>query len=95
MCCTYTHETLEISPRWVDSGRNLGAIELAIPNITQDDTTGGSALLIGQRGKQSVIYSFRVAEVSQVFVYDPALAHGRGVLEADNSETVPVWDARN
>jgi len=26
MCCTYTDETLKISPKWVESGRKLDAI---------------------------------------------------------------------
>jgi hypothetical protein len=73
------------------SGRKIASVLSA---ISEDAPKGDSALLIGQRGNQRVIYSFRLAEVGQVFIYDPALAHGRGVLEANNTETVPVLDAK-
>jgi len=62
--------------------------------ITEDSSKGDTALFIGRRGNQRVIYSFRVAELREAFIYDAALAHGREILEASNTETVPVLDAK-
>jgi hypothetical protein len=73
------------------SGKKVGTVMCP---ITEDGSKGHSALLIGRRGNQRVIYSFRVAELGESFVYDPALAHSRGVIEANNTETVPVLEAR-
>jgi hypothetical protein len=74
------------------SGRKIAYVLSA---ISEDANKGDSALLIGQRGNRRVIYSFRLAEVGEVFIYDPALTHERGVLEASNTETLPVMDAKN
>jgi hypothetical protein len=62
--------------------------------ITEGNAKGNSALLIGRRGNQREIYSFRLAELGETFVYDPALAHHRGVEEANGTETVPVMNAK-
>jgi hypothetical protein len=72
------------------SGKNVAIVRSSI----SEDGKGNSALLIGRRGNQHVVYSFRVAELGQVFIYDPALAHRNGMSEADNTETVPVLDAK-
>jgi len=63
--------------------------------ITEGDAKGSSALLIGRRGNQREIYSFRLAELGETFVYDPALAHPRGVQDANVTEIVPVLNAKN
>ena len=73
------------------SGKRVAVVA---SGITEDGSKGHSALLISRRGNQRVIYSFRVAELGESFVYDPALAHGRGIIEANNTETVPVLDAK-
>ncbi len=70
-------------------------IAFVLSAVSEDAANGGSALLIGERGKQRVIYSFRLAEFGKAFIFDPALAHRRGVEEAKNTETVPVMDAKN
>jgi hypothetical protein len=60
--------------------------------IAEGNAKGGSALLIGRRGNQREIYSLRLAELGETFVYDPQLAHNHGVQEAD-AEEVPVLHA--
>jgi hypothetical protein len=62
-------------------------------NNRQDSKAGGSALLIGTRGSQQVVHSFRVAELGETFIYDRTVAR-RAVEEANNTATVPVLDAR-
>ena len=62
-------------------------------NNRQDSGKGGSALLIGTRGSQQIVHSFRVAELGQTFVYDRTLAR-RAVEEAHNTKTVPVMEAK-
>jgi hypothetical protein len=62
-------------------------------NNRQDSKAGGSALLIGTRGSQQVVHSFRVAELGETFIYDRTLAR-RAVEEANNTATVRVLEAR-
>jgi hypothetical protein len=59
-----------------------------------DINAGSSALLVGTRGTQQVIYSFRVAELGVVFVSDPALARAERVGEAHKPQLVPVVVAK-
>lgn len=55
----------------------------------------GNALLIASRGKQRIVHSLRLAELGQVFIYEPALAHGRGPAEeARSQQVVPVTAAK-
>lgn len=63
-------------------------------NITEESTKSGSALLIGTRAGQRIVHSIRIAELGQVFVYDPALAHGHTVEEVHNTQAVPVSAAK-
>ena len=63
-------------------------------NITQDSTGGESALLIAVRGSQQIVHSLRIAELDQVFIYDRALASGREVEEARQSQAIPVIVAK-
>jgi hypothetical protein len=58
--------------------------------IREDCASGNSALLISTRGTQRVVYSLRIAELGEAFVYEPALAHRRGVEEAHQTGAVPV-----
>ncbi|MGH9494495.1 MAG: hypothetical protein ACRD3B_05810 [Candidatus Sulfotelmatobacter sp.] len=58
-------------------------------------TEGKSALLVGTRGSQRVVHSFRVAELGQTFIYDRALTREEGPRqEARQSQTVPVVVAK-
>jgi hypothetical protein len=49
-----------------------------------------SALLIGHRGNQQVVHSFRIAELGQTFIFDRTLASRQVSEEASNQENVPV-----
>jgi hypothetical protein len=65
------------------------------PQNTEDARTGETALLIGMRGTQRVIHSFRVAELGVVFISDSQLAHGRGIhQEVGKTQAVPVIVAK-
>jgi len=63
-------------------------------NIKQDSSDGESALLIGVRGSQQVVHSFRAAEFGQTFIFDPALANRRTVEEASQTQDIPVVMAK-
>jgi hypothetical protein len=78
----------------VTNAKNNKAVAFVSTRIAEDTTEGGSALIIGRRGNQRVIHSLRVAELAQVFISDPELAHGRRAEEAKNTETVPLLDAK-
>ena len=59
--------------------------------VTNSDAQGTSALLIADEGKQRVVHSLRLAELNEVFIFDPALARGvRDVREARTMQTLPV-----
>jgi hypothetical protein len=53
-----------------------------------------SALLLGHRGGQPVVHSFRVAELGQTFIFDRTLANRQGAEEAMNQENVPVLEVK-
>lgn len=78
----------------VTNAKNNKAVTFISTRIAEDTAEGGSVLIIGWRGDQHVIHSLRLAELGQVFISDPELAHGRRADEAKNTETVPVLDAR-
>ena len=53
-----------------------------------------SALLLGHRGGQPVVHSFRVAELGQTFIFDRTLANRQGAEKALNQENVPVLEVK-
>jgi hypothetical protein len=63
-------------------------------SITDKSTEAGSALLIGTRAGQRIVHSLRIAELGEVFVYDPELARGHAVQEAHQTQAVPVSVAK-
>jgi hypothetical protein len=78
----------------IRDGKNSRNVAIESIDIREDSTTGESALLIGARGTQRVVHSLRIAELGEVFVYDPDLAHGRVVEEARQAQVVPVLMAK-
>jgi len=78
----------------VRDAKSLRAIAYEPSNNRQDSGEGGSALLIGTRGSQQIVHSFRLAELGETFIYDPALASRRAVEEARQAQTVPVIVAK-
>jgi hypothetical protein len=78
----------------VRDAKSHRAVAYEPSNNRQDSTEGESALLVSVRGSQRIVNSFRVAELGQTFIYDPALVSRRAVEEANNAETVPVMEAR-
>ncbi len=69
---------------------------LRVPSLEgSNNKQEGSALLIAGRGRQRIVHSLRLAELGEVFIYEPALAHGRGAIEEVRSQqAVPVIAAK-
>jgi hypothetical protein len=77
--------------RNVATGRPVAMVSSA---IVDTGANGESALLTASRGKQWVVYSFQVAELGKVFVYDRALANGAATEGAETTQAVPVTVAK-
>jgi hypothetical protein len=69
------------------SGRDVAFLTSVATNETT--STGQSALLVATTGNQRVIYSLRLAELGEVFVYDSNAAREE-VREASHTQTVPI-----
>lgn len=78
----------------VRDAKSLRAVAYEPSNNRQGSGEGGSALLIGVRGSQPVVHSFRLAELGETFIYDPALASRSAVEEARQAQAVPVIVAK-
>lgn len=74
---------------YAKSGR-LAAREACTKPDTISTKGEKSALLLGHRGGQPVVHSFRVAELGETFIFDRTLASRQGAEEAMNQEDVPV-----
>lgn len=61
--------------------------------IRDDSTKGKSALLVGTRGAERVVYSLRIAELGETFVYERSPARLSKTEEAQQLQTVPVLAA--
>jgi hypothetical protein len=58
---------------------------------TKSEAQGKSALLIADKSNQRVVHSLRLAELGEVFIYEPALARGaEDVREAHKAQTLPI-----
>lgn len=61
------------------------------PVVIREDSKGGeSALLIGTRGEHRTVYSLRIEQLGETFVYDPPLARAKAIEEAHHTNSVPV-----
>ena len=59
--------------------------------VTKTEAKGTSALLLADEGDQRVVHSLRLAELGEVFIYEPTLVRGnRDVREAQTMGTLPV-----
>jgi hypothetical protein len=59
--------------------------------VTKTEAKGTSALLLADEGDQSVVHSLRLAELAEVFIYEPTLVRGtRDVREVQTMQTLPV-----
>jgi hypothetical protein len=59
--------------------------------LGNSDATGASALVIAGEGNERVVHSLRLAELGEVFIYEPALARGtEDVREASKMQTLPI-----
>jgi len=78
----------------IQDAKSLRSVALEQINDRQDSTEGASALLIRTEGKQRVVYSLRIVELGEAFVYEHPPANGRAVEEAHQTQTVPVLVAK-
>ena len=74
--------------------KTLRVVALELIRIRDDADGEASALLIGARGNQRVVYSLRIAELGHTYVFDPALAHPSRVEEARRTSAVPILAAQ-
>jgi hypothetical protein len=88
---TRFHDSAMLLVQDAKSGRHIADEPI---NVTEESTKGRSALLIGTRAGQRIVHSVRIFELGQVFVYDPALAHGRAAGEANRIQVVPLSVAK-
>jgi hypothetical protein len=59
--------------------------------LTNSDAKGASGLLVAAEGNQRVVRSLRLAELGEVFDYEPTLVRAaREVEEAHTMQTLPV-----
>jgi hypothetical protein len=62
--------------------------------VTNRGTHVASALLIADEGNQRVVHSLRLAELGEVFIYEPRLARSsEDVREAHKVQTLPIVPA--
>ncbi len=78
----------------IQDAKSFRLVALEQTNNRQDSTEGASELLIRTEGKQRVVYSLRLVELGEAFVYEHPPAHGRAVEEAHQTKTVPVLVAK-
>jgi len=78
----------------IRDAKSGNAVAFEASAIADHSGKGETALLISNRGEQRVVHSLRVAQLGEVFIYDPALARGRAVEEARNTAAVPVVAAK-
>jgi hypothetical protein len=79
----------------IQDAKSHQQVAMVAPQTREVSRNGGTALLVGTRGTQRVIHSLRLAELGEVFISDPTLAHGRGNREeARKTQMVPVIVAK-
>jgi hypothetical protein len=54
------------------------------------DGKGESALLIGIRDGQATVHSLKLNQLHTVLIFDPILAHDRGIELAGRTQAVPL-----
>ena len=79
---------------FIEDAKSGKAVAMVVPFVREASRKGNSALLIGTRGKQRVVHSFRIAELREVLISDPPLARGHATEEARQTEDVPVLVAK-
>ncbi len=62
--------------------------------ITEDSSEAVSALVIGTQGKQHVVYTLRIAELGESFVYERPPARGRAAEEARKTQAISILVAK-
>jgi hypothetical protein len=78
----------------IRDANSLQLVAFEPTDIRENSTGGPSALLIGTRGAQRVVYSLRIAELGEAFVYERPPTQGHVPEEADQTQTVPVLVAK-
>ena len=75
----------------IQEAKSNKTVAIFLSPITEGDKNikDGSALLIASKGGQRIVHSLKLAELGEVFIYDPSLARGRGTTE-EARQTQPV-----
>lgn len=76
----------------IRDAKSLRTVAFESINIREDNAEGTSALLIGSRGTQHVVYALKIGELGETFVYERPPA--RAVEEARKTQAVPVVVAK-
>lgn len=78
----------------IRDAKTLRAVALEPIRIRDGADGEASALLIGARRDQHIVFSLRIAELGETYVFDPALAYPRKVEEARRIPVIPVLTAQ-
>jgi hypothetical protein len=78
----------------VRDAKSRRTVAFECPEIRETGNAGKSELLMSARGRQPVVHTLRLVEIGEVYVFDPALAHGRVTEEARQADRVPVLVAK-
>jgi len=96
---SFEHITMSMPAKLViRDAKSLRIVAYEDIGIRDDSTRGTSALLIGRRGSPRVVYSLRIAELGETFVYERPVyqrtpAQGDAV-EARQTQAIPILVAK-
>jgi hypothetical protein len=77
-----------VTVQQAESGKTVAMLPFPIRE-SDKNVRDGSALLIASKGGQRTVHTLKLAELGEVFIYDPSLARGRGTTE-EARQTQPV-----
>jgi hypothetical protein len=66
------------------------AFLVSVASEVNKDGKGESALLIGIRDGQATVHSLKLNQLHTVLIFDPVLAHDRGIELAGRTQAVPL-----
>jgi len=88
---SFEHVTMSMPAKLViRDAKSLRIVAYEDIGIRDDSAKGTSALLVGRQGTQRVVYSLRIAELGETFVYERPSVQGRPTEEAAQTQAVAV-----
>lgn len=91
---TFTHDNTPQPMLVIRDAKSRLIVGYESLNIRENGTKGESALLISTRGTEWVVYSLRIAELGESFVYERPPGHERAEQEARKTQVIPVIVAK-